>query len=217
MHPKGQASDLSSRIGKTKAQLLKSLKLLEVKDLPATPFSIKQAFFEAKKEKHKTERSRDKKEKEGLKTVNYLVKKWLENDIFRYAPSTQRIIRSSIKQFTDYLSKSGQSGLEIKELSAQVISNYERYLQDKKRLGNGTHGRCMKHLRWFLKTTGYPVQTIKIRRRQAQIIALTESELTRLEKVDVKPSIGTSQSKGHVPFGLLHRAQDQRPSEDKFN
>lgn len=188
-------------IEKVKRDVQKVIQSLQSQDKPVTPFTVKLEYNAKEKEKTQTQHEQDNKDKAGLKTVSRLAEKWLENNLFGYKASTQKAIRESIKQFIEYLRKTGQLTLERKDLVTDIITGYERYLQEKKKLSNSTHGKRMKHLRWFLKTLNYDVKTIAIRSHKKEIIALTLDELQNLEKVDVSASIEQQKSKDMFLLG----------------
>ncbi len=153
-----------------------------------TPLAVKMAYKMEESRAINEQLERDKKAKEDRKSLTGLVNHWLENNLFQYQPSTQRAVRSSLNQFTEFLQRSGNSRATKTELTAELITAYERYLQDSLRLANSTHGKCMKHLRWFLKTIGYDIGSIKIRNNKRDIITLTQEEITALENIDVSHS-----------------------------
>jgi integrase len=183
--PKDHTGDLFGRIERIRLSVQRSAKMLEAQERPVTPFTVKQEFVQSQFKRNNDQVTKDKNDKKDLETVSSLAKKWLENNLFGYKPSTQKTIKQSIGQFQLYLKSAGQNALTRAQLSPEFITAYERYLQDKKRLSNSTHGRTMKHLRWFLKTLNYDVRTIAIRSHRKDIVALTLEELESLEKVDV--------------------------------
>lgn len=183
--PKAHTSDVFSRIEKVKVAVQKIMKWLEVQDKPVTPYTVKHEYLESQRKKASDQLAVDKNSKQGQSTITSLIDRWIENDLFKYKPSTRKTVVQSLGQFKLYLKASGQSTLERKHLDGDVIRAYERYLQEKKRLSNSTHGRTMKHLRWFLKTLNYDVHTISIRTHKKDIVALTLEELKALEEVDV--------------------------------
>lgn len=88
-----------------------------------------------------------------------------------------------------------------RELTRDTIAAYERFLQDKKRLANSTHGKRMKHLRWFLKHINFDVSSISIRTHRKEIVALTLDELRLLEAVDVSKSSELQKAKDMFLLG----------------
>lgn len=193
--PKDHRGTIFLAIEKVKRDVQKVIQSLQSQDKAVTPFTVKLEYNSKEKEKTQSQHEQDNKDKAGLKTVSRLAEKWLENNLFGYKASTQKAIRESIKQFIEYLRKVGQLSLERKDLVTDTITGYERYLQEKRKLSNSTHGKRMKHLRWFLKTLNYDVKTIAIRSHKKEIIALTLDELNKLEKVDVSASIEQQKAK----------------------
>lgn len=128
---------------------------------------------------------KEKKDKENKKLLIGLVVHWISNNIFQYQASTQRAVRSSLNQFTAFLTKSGNGNANLNDLNLGLITAYEKYLQVDLKLANSSHGKCMKHLRWFLKTVDYDVTSIKLRNNRKEIITLSETELQALENHDV--------------------------------
>jgi integrase len=183
--PKDHTSDTFHRIEKTKAQVQKSIRLLEVNEKPITPFTVKQQYIEIEREKADKQMASEVTEKANIETVSNLLKKWLDTDIFKFKPSTQKTIKQSFGQFSNFLKTANLQTLQKHHLSPEIIKRFEHYLQEKKKLSNSTHGRVMKHIRWFLKSLNYDVTSIKIRTHRKEIIALTLDELKSLEVVDV--------------------------------
>ena len=123
----------------------------------------------------------DRKEKKNRRSVNSLSTAWLKNNLFKYQESTKKAITESINQFLEFLDKTGQRAIAFENISPSLLTSYERYLQEKKKLANSTHGKRIKHLRWFLKSLGYNTDGIKIRTSKKEIISLTPDELECLE------------------------------------
>lgn len=199
--PKDHKTDTFARIEKVKSDVLKTMRLLEAQDKPVTPFTVKLEYNQNKLKKNSDQLLKDKKDKEGLETVHTLATKWLDERTFNYKPSTRKSLKLSIAQFQNFLKISGLVTLQKQNLTADIIRIYERYLQDKKKLSNSTHGKTMKHLRWFLQTLDYDVKTIAIRSHKKEIIALTFDELEKLEKVDVSASVEQQKAKDMFLLG----------------
>jgi integrase len=199
--PRDHTSDTFNKIEKVRSQVLRAIKLLEAQEKPATPFTVKQEYLQFERQKVITHREGDKKEKQNIETVSSMVKRWIDNDIFMYKQSTQKTIKQSLGQFQLFLKSTGLQTLQRQHLNSTIIRQYERYLQDKKKLSNGTHGRTMKHLRWFLKTLDYDVSSIAIRVHRKEIIALTYDELLLLENVNVSESTEQQKSKDMFLLG----------------
>jgi integrase len=199
--PKDHTGDTYTRIEKVRGKVQKIIKLLEAQDKPVTPFTVKQEYQEVQRKRDVDLLAEDGRQKQYIETVNNLVKRWLENDIFMYKASTQKTIKQSLGQFTTFLKVAGLQALQRQHLTPSIIKQFERYLQDKKKLSNSTHGRTMKHLRWFLKTLNYDVGSIAIRNHRKEIIALTLDELQLLEKIDVSNSIEQQKAKDMFLLG----------------
>lgn len=186
--PKEHHGPVAKAITEVKARINKAITRLEAREEIVTPFSVKQEFSLFEGDRVSEKLASDKKKKESKRSVKGLAQHWLENSLFEYEPSTQKAVRESINQFLEFLTKSGHGVIERGELTPQLITAYERYLQEKKKLANSTHGKRMKHLRWFLKTLGYDVESIKIRTGRKEIITLTANEVEQLEGVSLASS-----------------------------
>ena len=186
--PKDHTGDTFARIEKVKNLVQKSMKLLEAQDKAITPFAVKQYYLTSQKTKSIDQAQFEKKEKENHKSILSMADRWLLNNTFQYRASTRKTIKESIYQFKEFLKLNRYAKIERKDLTPEVINDYERFLQDKKRLANSTHGKRMKHLKWFLKSIKFDVSDIKIRTHRKEIIALTLDELGLLEEVDVSTS-----------------------------
>ena len=213
--PIDQGGDIYKEIERVKKSVATAKLRLEADEKPITPFTVKQSYEALMKEKNETQLHKDKKDKEGLKTISSLAKHWKENNLFQFAKATQAAVSQSIDQFTDYLTKVGLAGLERKDLNEDIINGYSRFLQDVKKLADSTHGKRIKHLRWFLKYLKYDVQGIKIRSGKTKIIALTLDELNKLEAVDVSYDPALQKAKDMYLLGCYtgQRISDIR----KFN
>jgi hypothetical protein len=189
--PKNHDSDLFQNLEKVKNGVLKVKRVMEANDLPTSPFTLKTAYLKTLKMKDDKQHQQDKHDKVNLTSISSLIGKWIKEGLDNYQPSTKKVVITSIKMFQDYLKVSGQPKLERKELSLDIISEYARHLQVKKKLKDSTHGKKMKHLRWFLKYIKFDssqINEIKIRSvkpSERNIIHLTSSELEALEFVDV--------------------------------
>jgi integrase len=180
--PRGEALTKGSIV---MADVLKAKRRLEALEHDLTPTTVKDEYDRQKREKSQDVEIRDKSRKRDAARVSKLAENWTSNHLFGYRRSTQRSIKESIKQFTGWLTFSGWAGLDRKDLSQEVISKYEKHLQSTKKLANSTHGKRMKHLKWFLKSIDFDTSKIKIRTFQKQIIALDLAELEALEAQDV--------------------------------
>lgn len=199
--PKNHNSDLSKSIDKVKAAVKKVIAKLELDDRIVTPFSVKIAYMEDLALKEHNQAQADKKTKIEMVTVCKLADRWTEEELFRFRKSSQRAVKESINAFTSYLKSVGFATLERKALNQAIISGYERYLLEKKKLADNTHGKRMKHLRWFLKWLDFDVSKIRLRSSKKPIISLTLDELKRLEAVDVSFSVEYQKAKDMFLLG----------------
>ena len=183
--PKNHNSKAFQAFEKVKGGVQKAIKRLEADEKPVTPFTVKQEFLTRQETTGSSQRESDRNAKKDLITVSKLADRWTENELFRFRTSTQKSVKESINAFKEYLKISGLANLERKNLTLQVISGYERYLLEKKKLSDNTHGKRLKQLRWFLKTLDFDIHNIKIRSSKKTIVSLTLAELGKLEVVDV--------------------------------
>lgn len=185
-HTSPVAIDLKDKL----QQINKAIKRIELRDEVATPLSVKTEFLKYLNQKLQTQIEQDTKAKANQKLLRHLVDAWVENELFRYQPATQKTVKESLNQFNDYLDKTGRAKLTKEGLTRELISDYERYLQEKKKLSNSTHGKRIKHLRWFLKTLSldFDPSEIRIRNARREIIALSANELRTLEEYDCSSS-----------------------------
>lgn len=180
--PKQHLGTIAKAINDVKAGVDKAVIRLQAKEIPITPFAIKQEYQAHSIQRISQQIQKDQKIKENKKSVKKLAESWLETDLFKYQKSTQKAVKESINQFIEFLDKTGNSSIEKADLDSKLITAYEKYLQDTKQLANSTHGKRMKHLRWFLKSIQYDVSAIKIRTSKKEIIALTQEEIVALEE-----------------------------------
>ena len=200
--PKDHRGEVAKAIADVKSRISKAITRLEAREEMVTPFAVKQEFNQFESERITKKLATDKKQKENIKSVKSLANDWLENSLFNYEPSTQKAVRESINQFLEFLTKTGNGSIERGDLNESIITAYERYLQEKRKLANSTHGKRMKHLRWFLKTLDYKVDTIKIRTGKKEIIALSDKEVKQLEEVDVSDSSELQKAKDMFLLGV---------------
>jgi integrase len=199
--PKNHNSDVTKAIEKVKTAVKKAIAKLELEDRVVTPFSVKLAYMETVAERHQRQALIDERSKKEMVTVCKLADRWVEEELFRFRPSTQRAVKESITAFTAYLKSVGYATLERKALNQTIISGYERYLLEKKKLADSTHGKRIKHLRWFLKWLDFDVSKIKLRSSKKPIISLTLEELKQLESVDVSFSVEFQKAKDMFLLG----------------
>ncbi len=186
--PKNHLSKEAKTIVELKAKVNQAITRLQAKESVITPYAVKMEFENHKSGKVNDQLIKDKRNKENQKLVKTLAKNWMEQNLFQYKPSTQKAVKESIEQFLEYLDKAGKAGVERQDLVPELITAYEKYLQERRKLANSTHGKRMKHLRWFLKAQGYDVSNIKIRSHKKTIVSLTNEEITALENHDVSKS-----------------------------
>jgi len=193
--PKDHSSDIFKAVEKVKADVQKAMRRLEADEKPLTPYTVKQVYSTNQDNKEASQAQADKKAKGDLMTVTKLATRWVENGIFRFRKSTQTQVKSSITNFTNYLKIAGLASLERGKLTPEIISGYERYLLEKKKLADSSHGKNMKQLRWFLNSLDFDTKNIKIRASKKTIVSLTLDELTKLEKVDVSDRVEYQKAK----------------------
>lgn len=193
--PKNHSGDAARAIEKVNTAVKKIIAKLEIDDRVITPFSVKLAYMEDLSARERQQQQSDKKAKIELVTVCTLADRWTKNELFRFRKSSQRSVKESINAFTAYLKSVGFASLERKGLNHAIISGYERYLLEKKKLADNTHGKRMKHLRWFLKWLDFDVSKIKLRSSRKPILSLSLEELKRLEAVDVSFSVEQQKAK----------------------
>lgn len=200
--PKDHRGEIANAISGVESRIRKAITRLEAREDMVTPFSVKHEFTQFETEKVEKQLSIDRNKKKNNKSVKSLAKDWMDNSLFQYEVSTQKVVKESMKQFLEFLTKSGNGSMERGDLNEAFITSYERYLQEKRKLANSTHGKRMKHLRWFLKTLGYDVSTIKIRTGKKEIIALSAKEVEQLENVDVSDSSELQKAKDMFLLGV---------------
>lgn len=195
--PKDHSSDTFKAIEKVKNEVRLVMHQLEAEQKPVTPYSVKERWEVTTATTRVKQRAADRTAKASHVSVLKLADEWLTSDKVKndFRDSTIKIIRSSLKHFKTWLEKAGLTSLERKELSPDIISKFERYLLEKKKLSDGTHGKVMKHLRWFLKWLEIDVSGIRLRTERKEIIALSMDELSKLESVDVSFSREMQKSK----------------------
>lgn len=187
-YPKDHLGDVAKSITGIREKINKAQIRVLAREEFVTPFAVKQEYLSHETKKANDQIGKDKKTKESQKSIKSLAGQWLDNNLFHYAKSTQTGVKESINQFLEFLNKTGQGNIDRQDLTPSVITHYEKYLQEKKKLSNSTHGKRMKHLRWFLKFINYDVKDIKLRSHRKDIISLSQAELEALEGIDVSKS-----------------------------
>lgn len=200
--PKDQKGEVHRAIEKVREAISKAKVRLEADEQPITPFTVKQAYETLTKQKGDAQHSKDKIAKAGLRTVYSLAKSYKEALPDKFSKTTKTTVKISIDQFMQYLDKTAQRSLEIKELTQEIIENYSKYLLDKRRLSDSTLNKRMKHLNWFLKSIKFQATIVPRKLKKKAIIALTIAELRALEAVDV------TKHKDKESHEYLQRAKD---------
>lgn len=178
-------SDIAG-VMKAVTKIQAKLRINSVDEIEPTGYQIRQEYKKQFEAKESAERKNDATKKQGGKLVNSLIKKWIES--LTYRKLTIKAVKDSMKKFEAFLKASGLLGLEVKDLTREVVADYEKWLLYKQKLSDASHGRHIKHLRWFLRTLKLSFNVrdeIKLRTYTKPIIALTLNELSLLEKVDV--------------------------------
>jgi integrase len=160
-----------------------------------TPFTVKQLYDSRRRASQQESTTRDKQRRQTVKSISTLADEWTANHLFGYKHSSQKSIRESIRAFQAYLQFTRRPGLQRGELNHDLITRYERYLLETKKLSNNTHGKRLKHLRWFLKFIDFDTSKIKLRTFQKPVISLDLTELEALEAVDVSDSVEQQKAK----------------------
>lgn len=181
--PKKMLSRSASRVLEVESQVWDAITRLKARKAVVTPLAVKREYLSHSKNAITTQLDIDRAEKKAKVLVKTLAAKWKEDHLFRYRESTRKAVRESIDGFLSFLKATDHALIERDDLGPDLIASYERYLQDKKKLSDSTHGKRMKHLRWFLKHIDYDVSKIKIRTHRKEIISLSLTELEKLENV----------------------------------
>lgn len=171
-------------------------------DVEPTGYQIRQEYKKQQKDKEAKERGNDAVSRQGGKLVKQLIEVWQAS--LTYQPLTKKAVKNSMDKFIEFLKVAGFPALEVKDITRELIAEYEIWLLEKKKLADASHGRHIKHLRWFLRTLKLPFNVrdeIKLRTYTRPIIALTMDELSRLEKVDVSFSRELQQAKDMFLLG----------------
>ena len=206
--PKKQDDTRYQAIEKVKAAILKTMKKMDGDEEPITPFTLRQKYKDGLKVKVEAQQRTDKKAKAELLTVSSLIDRWIKEGLDNYRGPTKKTVINSIEGFRKYINKA-EPGLERKALTIEVINDYARHLQDKLKLRDSSHGKNMKHLRWFLKYINFDkglIEEIKIRtpkKGERNIIHLTYGELQALEAVNVSDSVEQQKAKDMFLLGCF--------------
>jgi integrase len=202
--PIDQSSDISINIEKIKSDILKVRRLMVAHDKEVTAYSLQQEYLKQRKARKDKQTSEDQKEKTGSNTIAPQIDRYMNDGLTEYRKSTAKAVKESMRVFKAFL-KSAYPGLERRDLSLDIINDYARFLEVKKKLKDSTHGKRMKHLRWFLKWLKFDqVSDVKIRTikpGERNIIHLTMDELSALEAVDVSFDIEMQKAKDMFLLG----------------
>lgn len=204
--PKDHDSELFQECERVRNAILRLKRKMDADELPVTPTTLKDAYEENLAQMKSEQHAQDVKSKVGKLAVSSLIDKFIETGMDNYQPGTKRVLITSIRMFQEWI-KTNYPRLGQKELDNEIIIEYARYLQEKRKLRDSTHGKKMKHLRWFLKFIKYEpgqIKDVKIRTvkpSERNIIHLTLDELHKLEKVDVSHSVEQQKAKDMFLLG----------------
>lgn len=202
--PHNQDSQTAIAIGKIKDDLNRVRRLMAAQDMGITPYAVRQRYLDEKRGKVAVQKEADNSNKVSAASIVALIEKWKKEGFGEYVPSTAAVVKTSINAFKKFI-KSRYPKLERKELTLQIIAEYSTHLE--KTLKDSTHGKRMKHLRWFLKWVGFDaakIREIKVRTvkpGERNIIHLTMDELQALEAVDVSGSVEQQKAKDMFLLG----------------
>lgn len=186
--PVNQSSPIALAIDKVKSDIQKVRRLMDAQEKEITPFSLREEYKKLKQANRDKQGATDEKEKAGSNTIATLLDKYASAGLTEYRKSTAAAVKESCRMFKSFL-KTEYPRLERRDLTLDIINDYASHLEVKKKLKDSTHGKRMKHLRWFLKwikfdqVTEVKIRTIKPGERN--IIHLTSDELSALEAIDV--------------------------------
>ncbi len=180
------ASDVSSLITNIKAEVEACrAELKRKKQIEPSAYAIKAEYEKKLRKREAKERIKESASKENEKAVTVLMDKWISS--LNHQPLTIKTVNDSLNTFKDFLKATFQSGIEVKELTQEIVIDYSKWLSDKRKLADSSHGKRMKHLRQFLNTLrlAFDPSKIEIKHYTKPIIHLTMIELKQLENVDV--------------------------------
>jgi integrase len=203
--PKDETTDLFHAIEKIRAEVIRVRRIMEVNEQTVTPYTLKEEFEKRLQAKKVTQNVTDKKAKAGSSTITSLIDKWIENGLDHYQKTTKKAVKCSIKIFQRYI-KAHHPRIERGSLNADILNAYSRYLEVKMKFKDSSHGKTIKHLRWFLQYIKFegPIKDLRIRTikpSERNIIHLTLPELIALENVDVSYSIEMQKAKDMFLLG----------------
>lgn len=201
--PIDMSSETAMVIEKIKEDIQRVRRRMLGQDFPITPYSLKAEYLKSKNQVRADQREVDTTAKASKSSVSSLIEKWKAEGLDEYQESTVAVVKTSVNMFKTFLAGRFPR-LERNELTPEVFREYSRFLETKRKLSDSTHGKRMKHLRWFLKWAGLDdsvIKKIKIRtvsQDERNIFRLTMTELSALEAVNVSGS--TEQQKAKDTF-----------------
>lgn len=196
------------KIRKEVVKLQKSLKTES--DVEPSAYEIKKAWLERLNSKKELQKEMNSKAKEDDKLIVRRVDKWIAN--LTHKPLTIKAITNSMKHFKEFIGEK----MEMDKLTKELCERYGAWLFEKhptrKRtnkdkpgsmpfagnLSKPSHGRHIKHLRWFIKSLHprpFDFRDLKVHNFRRKIISLTLDELRQLEAYDVSKSTEKQKSK----------------------
>lgn len=199
--PKDQRSPAAKAIERVKSELHKVILRMEADDIVPTPVTTKERYRIWKSEQRDTLSTADKAAKAASSTIVSMAEWWQENGLYRHRASTQKVLKSSLNIFINYLKNHKLGNLERKALSTGIIKSYERYLLRELKATDNTHGKLMKHLRLFLKDIDFDTSFFEIRSEPVLKVSLTVEELRLLENVDVSKFVEWQKAKDTFLIG----------------
>lgn len=204
--PSDMTSETAMVIEKIMEDVQRARRRMIAQEMPVTPYTLKQEYLKFRNQAREEQHQTDARSKADQVTVSSLIEKWKSEGLDEYQGSTVAVIKTSITMFKTFLSNSFPR-IERHELNQDVFREYSRYLENTRKIADSTHGKRIKHLRWFLKWAGIDdstIRKIKIRtvsQDERNIFRLTMSELTALESVDVSKSAEKQKAKDMFLIG----------------
>lgn len=179
------AADIDLNIGKIKNTLLKIQRDLKAEsDIDPSAVQIKAVWTAKHNAKKEVQKEGDKKQKEDVRLLGTKVDTWVTN--LTHSPLTVKAITNSMKKFKLFVGPT----FETKSLDKETCEAYAAALYNDKRwkLSRSSHGRHIKHLRWFLKgltPRPFDYRDLKIDNAKTEIISLTWEELQKVQALKV--------------------------------
>ena len=187
--PKDHTSKLYKDIHKVKLAVEEVLERLNYEKKIVTPFTLKVAYNDSTKENTVTQVQREELTKTELVKVTTLIDDYLKMGTGTLRKSSVDTVSISLDTFKAYIAKHAP-GLQRKELTFRFCMSYWHEL-NKLGYADATHGKKIKHLRWFLDyLEDFPgdIRKLKIKNPkpdERNIITLTREELTAIEELDL--------------------------------